>query len=68
MASRHRARKSCIQIIRTAEISAKDCKRPATLQFHVSVVLFHSSRATVVVLLPASAYFLFSIFLLLPCV
>lgn len=35
LSGRHRARKSCIQIVRTAEIEAKDCKRPNTLQFHV---------------------------------
>jgi hypothetical protein len=36
MAGRHRARNKSIQIIRTATVAAKDCKRPTTLQFHVS--------------------------------
>eukprot|EP01029_Cantina_marsupialis_P021840 TRINITY_DN528_c0_g1_i1.p1 TRINITY_DN528_c0_g1~~TRINITY_DN528_c0_g1_i1.p1 ORF type:complete len:186 (+),score=18.79 TRINITY_DN528_c0_g1_i1:33-560(+) len=34
MAGRHRARKSCIQIIRTAVLAASECKRPATVCFH----------------------------------
>ena len=37
---RHRARKSCIQIVRTATIKASECKRPATLQFHNSKIKF----------------------------
>jgi len=38
LSGRHRARKSCIQIVRTATLKASECKRPSTLQFHVSVV------------------------------
>jgi len=33
LASRHRARKSSIQIVRTAVVKAADCKRENTLQF-----------------------------------
>ncbi len=36
MAGRHRSRFRSIQIIRTATVAAKDCKRVSTLQFHVS--------------------------------
>ena len=35
MAGKHRARNRSIQIIRTATVAAKDCKRTNTLQFHV---------------------------------
>lgn len=37
MAGRHRSRDKSIQIIRTATIADKDCKRPSTLQLHVSL-------------------------------
>lgn len=37
MAGRHRTRNKSIQIIRTAVVPAKDCKRANTLQFHVSI-------------------------------
>uniref|UniRef100_A0A6A7FQP9 60S ribosomal protein L18a n=1 Tax=Hirondellea gigas TaxID=1518452 RepID=A0A6A7FQP9_9CRUS len=40
MAARHRARKSCIQIIKAVPIDAKDCKRPAVQQFHNSKISF----------------------------
>jgi len=40
MASRHRARRSSIQIIRTAVVPVKDCKRPNTVQFHNSQIKF----------------------------
>ncbi len=33
MAGRHRARFQSIQIIKTATVAAKDCKRTSTLQF-----------------------------------
>jgi len=33
LASRHRARRSSIQIVKTAVIKAKDCKRPYSWQF-----------------------------------
>jgi len=36
MAGRHRARNKSIQIIRTAVVAAKDCKRETTTQFHDS--------------------------------
>ena len=36
MAGRHRSRNKSIQIIRTATVAAKDCKRVTTTQFHVS--------------------------------
>lgn len=35
MAGRHRSRDKSIQIIRTATIADKDCKRTSTLQLHV---------------------------------
>ena len=35
MAGRHRARNKSIQIIRTATVAAKDCKRANVQQFHV---------------------------------
>lgn len=44
MAGRHRTRNKSIQIIRTATVAAKDCKRTTTLQFHVSII-FESSLA-----------------------
>jgi large subunit ribosomal protein L18Ae len=40
LASRHRARKSSVQIVRTAVVKAKDCKRANTLQFHDSKIQF----------------------------
>ncbi|KAL9437951.1 hypothetical protein AB3S75_023756 [Citrus x aurantiifolia] len=40
MASRHRVRSPCIQIIRTATIPAKLCKRESTKQFHNSKIKF----------------------------
>ena len=36
MAGRHRSRNKSIQIIRTATIPAKDCKRESTIMFHDS--------------------------------
>ncbi len=36
MAGRHRSRNKSIQIIRTATVAAKDCKRVSSIQFHVS--------------------------------
>ena len=40
MASRHRVRFPCIQIIKTATIPAKLCKRDSTKQFHNSKIKF----------------------------
>lgn len=40
MASRHRARPRSIQIIRTAQVSDADIKRPGTLQFAKSDIKF----------------------------
>ncbi|KAJ8616672.1 hypothetical protein MRB53_036044 [Persea americana] len=40
MASRHRVRFPCIQIIKTATIPAKLCKRENTKQFHDSKIKF----------------------------
>lgn len=40
MASRHRVRHHCIQIIKTATIPAKLCKRESTKQFHNSKIKF----------------------------
>ncbi|KAK1266996.1 60S ribosomal protein L18a [Acorus gramineus] len=40
MASRHRVRSPCIQIIKTATIPAKLCKRENTKQFHDSKIKF----------------------------
>ncbi|KAK1302480.1 60S ribosomal protein L18a [Acorus calamus] len=40
MASRHRVRSPCIQIIKTATIPAKLCKRESTKQFHDSKIKF----------------------------
>ncbi|GAB2228684.1 hypothetical protein Droror1_Dr00022807 [Drosera rotundifolia] len=40
MASRHRVRFPCIQIIKTATIPAKLCKRDSTKQFHNSTIKF----------------------------
>jgi len=40
LASRHRARRSSIQIVKTAVIKAKDCKRVNTLQFHNASIKF----------------------------
>jgi len=40
LASRHRARKSSIQIVRTATIPANKCKRAASQQFHDSKIKF----------------------------
>nr|CAD1834295.1 unnamed protein product [Ananas comosus var. bracteatus] len=40
MASRHRVRFHCIQIIKTATVPAKLCKRESTKQFHDSKIKF----------------------------
>ncbi|KAG6416686.1 hypothetical protein SASPL_124121 [Salvia splendens] len=40
MASRHRVRSHCIQIIKTATVPAKLCKRESTKQFHDSKIKF----------------------------
>lgn len=40
MASRHRVRSPCIQIIKTTTIPAKLCKRESTKQFHNSKIKF----------------------------
>ncbi|XP_028754919.1 60S ribosomal protein L18a [Neltuma alba] len=40
MASRHRVRSPCIQIIKTATVAAKLCKRESTKQFHNSKIKF----------------------------
>nr|GEZ73675.1 ribosomal protein L18a [Tanacetum cinerariifolium] len=40
MASRHRVRHPCIQVIKTATIPAKLCKRESTKQFHNSKIKF----------------------------
>ncbi|KAL8229817.1 hypothetical protein R6Q57_014717 [Mikania cordata] len=40
MASRHRVRQHCIQVIKTATIPAKLCKRESTKQFHNSKIKF----------------------------
>merc|ERR1712226_1031843 len=40
MASRHRVRFPCIQIIKTATIPAKLCKRESSKQFHNSKIKF----------------------------
>ncbi|WOK99263.1 hypothetical protein Cni_G07975 [Canna indica] len=40
MASRHRVRHHCIQIIKTATIPSKLCKRESTKQFHDSKIKF----------------------------
>ena len=45
MAGRHRARKQSIQIIRTATVKPKDCKRPATKQFLVIFLPFLTSQS-----------------------
>eukprot|EP00640_Fibrocapsa_japonica_P004483 CAMPEP_0113942008 /NCGR_PEP_ID=MMETSP1339-20121228/7793_1 /TAXON_ID=94617 /ORGANISM="Fibrocapsa japonica" /LENGTH=127 /DNA_ID=CAMNT_0000946313 /DNA_START=94 /DNA_END=477 /DNA_ORIENTATION=- /assembly_acc=CAM_ASM_000762 len=40
MSGRHRARFSSVQIIRTAVLDAKDCKRPNITQYHDSKIKF----------------------------
>ncbi|KAH7843053.1 hypothetical protein Vadar_012189 [Vaccinium darrowii] len=47
MASRHRVRHHCIQIIKTATVPAKLCKRESTKQFHNSKITscWHSTRS-----------------------
>ena len=40
MASRHRVRAACMQIIKTATVPAAACKREATKQFHSTTVRF----------------------------
>ena len=44
MAGLHRARKSTIQIIRTAVVPAADTRRPNTQQFHDSKIAFRLSH------------------------
>ncbi len=44
MASRHRVRSPCIQIIKTATVPASACKRANTLQFHDSKISFPLTR------------------------
>ncbi|CAM9181520.1 unnamed protein product [Ectocarpus fasciculatus] len=40
MAGRHRSRNRSIQVIRTAVVAPKDCKRDSTIQFHDSKLKF----------------------------
>jgi large subunit ribosomal protein L18Ae len=40
MAGRHRSRAQSIQIIRTATVAAKDCKKESTMQYHNSKIKF----------------------------
>mmetsp|Transcript_97963 Transcript_97963/g.211140 ORF Transcript_97963/g.211140 Transcript_97963/m.211140 type:complete len:175 (+) Transcript_97963:73-597(+) len=40
MAGRHRSRNRSIQVIKTAVVAPKDCKRDSTLQFHDSKIKF----------------------------
>jgi large subunit ribosomal protein L18Ae len=40
LASRHRARRSSIQVVKTAVIKAGDCKRPNVQQFHDNAIRF----------------------------
>jgi len=40
MAGRSRAKAAAIQILKTAELEAKDCKRPIVKQFHSSTIKF----------------------------
>merc|ERR1712137_352962 len=40
LSSRHRVRKSSIQVVRTCTLAAKDCKKPRTLQFHDPKIAF----------------------------
>ncbi|KAI9186482.1 hypothetical protein LWI28_017710 [Acer negundo] len=40
MASRHRVRSQCIQIIKTATVSAKECKRESIKQFDNTKIKF----------------------------
>ncbi|EQC42710.1 50S ribosomal protein L18Ae [Saprolegnia diclina VS20] len=44
LAGRHRARPRSIQIMRTAILAAKDCKKPNTLQYHDSAIKFPLSH------------------------
>ncbi|EFN55986.1 hypothetical protein CHLNCDRAFT_30965 [Chlorella variabilis] len=44
MGSRHRVRSPCIQIIKTATITAAQCKRAATQQLHDSKISFPLTR------------------------
>ena len=47
MASRHRARRSVVQIMRTAEIPASECRRVNTTQFIDSSICFKLPRTIV---------------------
>merc|ERR1712153_281719 len=40
LASRHRVRKSSVQIVRTTTLKAAECKRPNTQQSHDSKIAF----------------------------
>ena len=40
MAGRHRSRNRSIQVIKTAVVAPKDCKRDSTIQFHVSILYY----------------------------
>eukprot|EP00004_Rigifila_ramosa_P014425 TRINITY_DN3287_c0_g1_i1.p2 TRINITY_DN3287_c0_g1~~TRINITY_DN3287_c0_g1_i1.p2 ORF type:complete len:191 (+),score=42.28 TRINITY_DN3287_c0_g1_i1:41-574(+) len=44
MASRHRARANTIQVLKTAKVSAKDCRRANTQQFHDTGLKFPLTR------------------------
>ena len=46
LAGRHRVRKSCIQIVKTARLTASQCKRPNTLQFHTDKIKFPMPDST----------------------
>ena len=47
MAGRHRSRNKSIQIIRTATVKAKDCKRVTTTQFHVSLLKLYDKLVVI---------------------
>ena len=47
MASRHRVRYPCLQIIKTATVPASACKRPNVQQFHDSKIRFPLTRKVV---------------------
>lgn len=45
VAGRHRGRASGVQIIKTAELTASQCKRDQTVQYHVSTLVRRSATA-----------------------
>ena len=57
MASLHRARKSVVQIVKTAQIPSSKCKRPQTQEYHVRFLARFLARFVLVLYESTSSSF-----------